>query len=212
MKKKVFSIILAGVLVLGLAACSQNAETETASTAETTAMATQTAESQADEAEEGEKTLIAYFSWSGNTEKLANMIQQETAGDLFEITPAEPYTEDYDDLLEQARQEQQDQVRPELAGQVDNWEEYDVVFVGYPNWWGDIPMAALTFLESYDFGGKTLIPFCTHGSGGFGRSLASVENSAAGAELLEGFEVSGSSVDGAAERVTEWLDTIDLNQ
>lgn len=211
-KKKVFSIILAGVLVLGLAACSQNAETETASTAETTAMATQTAESQADEAEEGEKTLIAYFSWSGNTEKLANMIQQETGGDLFEITPAEPYTEDYDALLEQAQQEQQDQVRPELTGQVDNWEEYDVVFVGYPNWWGDTPMAVLTFLESYDFGGKTLIPFCTHGSGGFGRSLASVENSAAGAELLEGFEVSGSSVDGAAERVTEWLDTIDLNQ
>lgn len=212
MKKKVFSIILAGVLVLGLAACSQNAETETASTAETTAVATQTAESQADEAEEGKKTLIAYFSWSGNTEKLANMIQQETGGDLFEITPAEPYTEDYDALLEQAQQEQQDQVRPELTGQVDNWEEYDVVFVGYPNWWGDTPMAVLTFLESYDFGGKTLIPFCTHGSGGFGRSLASVENSAAGAELLEGFEVSGSSVDGAAERVTEWLDTIDLNQ
>lgn len=238
MKKKVFSIILAGVLVLGLAACSQSAETETASTAETTAVSTQPAESQpdetaskstqaesdtqvettqeetsqADEAEEGKKTLIAYFSWSGNTEKLANMIQQETGGDLFEITPAEPYTEDYDALLEQARQEQQDQVRPELTGQVDNWEEYDVVFVGYPNWWGDTPMAVLTFLESYDFGGKTLIPFCTHGSSGFGRSLVSVENSAAGAELLEGFEVSGSSVDGAAERVTEWLDTIDLNQ
>lgn len=238
MKKKVFSIILAGVLVLGLAACSQSAETETASTAETTAVSTQPAESradetaskstqaesdtqvettqeetsQADEAEEGKKTLIAYFSWSGNTEKLANMIQQETGGDLFEITPAEPYTEDYDALLEQARQEQQDQARPELTGQVDNWEEYDVVFVGYPNWWGDTPMAVLTFLESYDFGGKTLIPFCTHGSSGFGRSLVSAENSAAGAELLEGFEVSGSSVDGAAKRVTEWLDTIDLNQ
>lgn len=238
MKKKVFSIILAGALVLGLTACSGNTETETAGTAEATIASTQMEESQADEttsgstqvqsepqeevtqeetsqedeAEEGKKILIAYFSWSGNTEKLANMIQQETGGDLFEITPAEPYTEDYDALLEQAQQEQQDQVRPELAGQVDNWEEYDVVFVGYPNWWGDTPMAVLTFLESYDFGGKTLVPFCTHGSGGFGGSLASVENSAAGAELLEGVEVSGSSVDGAAEQVTEWLDTIGLNQ
>lgn len=238
MKKTIVSIILAGVLVLGLAACSGNTKTETTSTTEAATVSTQTAEnqtsettsgsvqtqsdqqeettqeetSQADGTEDSSKTLIAYFSWSGNTEKLANMIQQETGGDLFEITPAEPYTEDYDALLEQAQQEQQDQARPELTGQVDNWEEYDVVFVGYPNWWGDTPMAVLTFLESYDFGGKTLVPFCTHGSGGFGGSLASVENSAEGAELLEGFEVSGSSVDRAAEQVTEWLDTIGLNQ
>lgn len=228
MKKKVFSIILAGALVLGLTACSGNTETETAGTAEATIASTQMEESQADEttsgstqvqsepqeevtqedeAEEGKKTLIAYFSWSGNTEKLANMIQQETGGDLFEIIPAEPYTEDYDALLEQAQQEQQGQVRPELEGRVDNWEEYDVVFVGYPNWWASIPMPVATFLEEYDLAGKTIIPFCSHGGGRFGQSLTAIAKLAPEAEILEGLAVSYSGGSGLADDISAWLET-----
>ena len=89
---------------------------------------------------------------------------------MFQIETAEPYTDDYDTLLDIARMEQQEGARPQLAGQVENWDSYDVIFVGYPNWWSDAPMAVYTFLESYDFTGKTLIPFNTSASGGFGRA------------------------------------------
>ena len=108
-------------------------------------------------------TLVAYFSWSGNTAQMAQMIQTETGGDLFEIQPAVPYTGDYDTLLDVAQQEQRENARPELASQVENWDSYDVVFVGYPDWWSDAPMLIYSFLESYDWNGKTLVPFCTSG-------------------------------------------------
>ena len=155
-------------------------------------------------------TLIAYFSWSGNTEQLAQMIQAETGGQLFEIAPATPYTEDYDQLLDIAQQEQADNARPELAGQVENWDSYSTVFVGYPDWWSDAPMLIYSFLESYDWEGKTLIPFCTSGGSGFGRSLDNLPASAPSATILEGFHVNGSSVDGAAEDVAAWLSGLGL--
>lgn len=156
-------------------------------------------------AENGQNILIAYFSWSGNTEELAGMIQNETGGDLFEIEPAEPYTDDYDALLDQARQEQRENARPELAGEVENWDSYDVIFLGYPDWWSDAPMVVLSFLESYDCTGKTIVPFNTSGGSGFGNSLASIGESAAGAEILEGFTVNGDQVSGAQADVSEWL-------
>ena len=84
----------------------------------------------------GNDVLIAYFSWSGNTEKLAEMIAEETGGTLFRIEPAEPYTEDYNALLDQAQEEQASGARPALAADVENWEDFDIVFIGYPNWWG----------------------------------------------------------------------------
>ncbi len=155
--------------------------------------------------------LIAYFSWSGNTEAVAGMIQEEMGGDLFEIAPAEPYTEDCDTLLEIAQTEQQEEARPELAAQVENWDSYDIIFVGYPNWWSDAPMAVYTFLESYDWTGKTLIPFNTSASGGFGRSLSGIEESAAGAEILDGLDLTESELSDAQSRITEWLDGPGLN-
>lgn len=154
--------------------------------------------------------LIAYFPWSGNTEALAAMIQEETGGDLFAIQPETPYTGDYDALLDQAQQEQADQARPALAARVENWEQYGTIFVGYPNWWGDAPMVVLSFLESYDCTGKTVIPFCTSGGGGFGSSVDSVTASAAGAEILDGFHVGGSRVENAAGDVAAWIDGLGL--
>ena len=153
--------------------------------------------------------LIAYFSWSGNTEQVAQIIQQETGGDLFEIAPATPYTDDYNELLDIAQQEQADNARPELAGQVDNWDQYDIVFVGYPNWWGDAPMAVYTFLESYDWSGKTLVPFNTSASGGFGRSLSGLEESAAGASILEGISFTERTIGDAQSDVAAWLDGLE---
>lgn len=160
--------------------------------------------------EDGDKTLIAYFSWSGNTENLAEMIQKVTGGDLFAIETETPYTDDYDALVDQAKQEQADNIRPALAAQVENMDDYDTVFIGYPNWWSDVPMAVLTFLESYDWNGKTIIPFCTSGGGGFGNGIDSIEAATEGATILEGFHVGGSSVDGAADDVATWLDGLGL--
>lgn len=174
--------------------------------------------------------LIAYFSWAenavleegvdamtspsvsdpGNVQQLAGWIQEETGGELFEIAPATPYTEDYNTLLDVAQQEQADNARPELASQVENWDSYSTVFVGYPDWWSDAPMLIYSFLEFYDWEGKTLIPFCTSGGSGFGRSLDNLPASAPGATILEGFHVNGSSVDGAAENVAAWLDGLGL--
>lgn len=154
--------------------------------------------------------LIAYFSWSGNTEQMAQAIQAETGGDLFKIEPAVPYTEDYDTLLDIAQQEQAEDARPELAAQVENWDSYDVVFVGYPDWWNDAPMAVYSFLEAYDWTGKTLVPFCTSGGSGFGRSLDKLPGSAPGAAILEGLHIHGDSVGGAAGDVAAWVDGLGL--
>ena len=139
------------------------------------------------------------------------MIQQDTGDDLFEIAPAVHYTDDYDALLDQARDEQTEGARPELAAQVEDWQDYDVIFVGYPNWWSDAPMAVYTFLESYDFNGKTLIPFNTSASGGFGRSLTGLEESAAGAVILDGLALTEGDLDNAESAVSAWIDTLDLN-
>lgn len=155
-------------------------------------------------------TLVAYFSWSGNTEQMAQMIQAETDGDLFEIEPATPYTDNYNTLLDVAQQEQADNARPELASQVENWESYDVVFVGYPDWWSDAPMLIYSFLESYDWEGKALVPFCTSGGSGFGRSLGKLSDSAPGATIVEGLHVSGSRVDGASDQIASWIDSLNL--
>lgn len=150
-------------------------------------------------------TLVAYFSWSGNTEAMANLIAEQTGGTLFEIAPATPYTDDYDALLDVAQQEQAEDARPALAASVEDWDSYDVVFVGYPDWWSDAPMVIYSFLESYDWTGKTLVPFCTSGGSGFGRSLDRLPDSAPGATILEGLHVSGSSAADSGEEVAEWI-------
>ena len=134
--KKLLCLLLTGALAFSAAACGNGAQDSEAAEAADTSDTAETGEAE-DAAEEtaeedGQNILIAYFSWSGNTEALAGMIQSETGGELFEIEPAEPYTEDYDALLDQAQQEQQENARPELAAQVENWDSYDVVFVGYP--------------------------------------------------------------------------------
>ena len=215
--KKLCSILLSMTLLFSLAACgsgepasSESGPSEaSASSSEASSQADaksaemsagsedEPAESEAPTAEGG--TLIAYFSWSGNTEQMAQTIQAEIGGDLFKIEPATPYTEDYDTLLDIAQQEQAEDARPELAAQVENWDSYDVVFVGYPDWWSDAPMIILTFLESYDFTGKTIVPFCTSGGSGFGRSLSSLESSAPDAEFLEGLHVYGDNVTSASD-------------
>lgn len=207
--KRIFILALAALMVFALAACgdAQSAATpEPAATPDATQNVTEAVTATETPETAGASSVhIAYFSWSGNTEAVAGMIQSETGGELFEIAPAEAYTEDYDALLDIARDEQSSGARPTLANTVDNWEDYDVVFVGFPNWWSDAPMAVYTFLESYDWTGKTLVPFNTSSSGGFGRSLDGIAESTPGATILEGFTVRSSALDGAQADVSAWL-------
>lgn len=116
------------------------------------------------------KILVAYFSRSGNTEKIANEIHNIVGGDIIKIETVKQYPSDYNATTAEARTEQDENARPELKTKIDNIEQYDTIFVGYPNWWGTMPMALFTFFEEYDFNEKTVIPFCTHEGSGLGRS------------------------------------------
>ena len=129
---------------------------------------------------------------------------------MFEIIPEEPYPEDYNETVERFRRERDDDARPALASIVENMDDYDVVFVGYPIWGGDIPYAVRTFLEQYDFTGKTIVPFCTHGGSRFGSSLETLESLCPDAVIAEGYEVYGGSADNASEEIAHWLETLTL--
>ena len=154
----------------------------------------------------GGKILIAYFSWSGNTRGIAQEIQRQTGADIFEITPVKPYSSDYNTVLMEAQEDQHRQARPELSGHVENFDEYDIVLLGYPNWWASIPMPIASFLEEYDFSGKTIIPFCSHGGGRFGQSLTAIAKLAPDSDLGEGLSVHYSGGTSLPDDISAWLD------
>ncbi len=151
--------------------------------------------------------LIAYFSWGGNTKGIAKEIQKQTGADIFEITLVEPYSDDYDTVLDEAQRDQNKQARPKLANHVEDMEQYDTILLGYPNWWASIPMPIASFLEEYDFAGKTIIPFCSHGGGRFGQSLTAIAKLAPDAVMGEGLSIhysGGSSLD---DDISKWIET-----
>ena len=154
----------------------------------------------------GDKVLIAYFSWSGNTQGIAEEIHRQTGADLFEITLVNPYSSDYNTVLDEAQRDQNAQARPEIENRVDNMEQYGVVLLGYPNWWASIPMPIATFLEDYDFSGKTIIPFCSHGGGRFGQSLTAIAKLAPDAKIGEALSVHYSGGSSLGRDVSGWLD------
>lgn len=149
--------------------------------------------------------LVAYFSWSGNTRGIAQQIQAMTRADLFEIKPVTPYSTDYNTVLGQARSERREQTRPELASQVENMDQYSKIILGYPNWWASIPMTITSFLESYDFTGKTIVPFCSHGGGCFGQSLAAIAKLVPNAKLAEALSVHYSGESDLPDEISSWL-------
>ena len=133
------------------------------------------------------------------------MIQEITGGDLFRIDTIKSYPEGYDETTEVAKQELRSDARPELVNQVTNIDEYDIVFLGYPNWWGTMPMALWTFLESYDFSGKTIIPFCTHEGSGLGRSVRDITKLSPKAEVANAIAFRGGTVKTARGEVERWI-------
>lgn len=161
-----------------------------------------------------QKILIAYFSHSGNTRYLAKEIQSQTSGDLYEIKTINAYPQDYDTVVDVAKKEQKAKFRPKLEIAPSNLNEYDIVFIGYPNWWGTLPMALFTFFEENHFEGKTLIPFSTHEGSHFGDSISDLKTLNPKAIFLKGLEMRGRSVQAASSKkdMTEWLTKLSISK
>ena len=156
------------------------------------------------------KVLIAYFTRSGNTERIADIISEKIGGEEVRLETVKAYPEDYNSILNEAMEEKNSNARPELKTKIAHMEDYDTVFVGYPIWHGDTPMAIRTFLEEYDFTGKKVIPFCSSGSSSPDTSFAHVKDSAQGAEVLDGFWTASSGLANLETTVPSWLDGLGM--
>ena len=142
----------------------------------------------------------------GNTARMAQWIQEYVGGDLFPIVVTDPYPDNYDECLDRAADEKAENARPELADHLNNIDDYDVVFLGFPNWWYTAPMAVFSFIEEYDFSGKTIVPFCAHGTGGIAGSVQDITAALPdSAEVLEPFGVYRAEIGQAQSKINEWL-------
>lgn len=207
---------------------SEPEETESSASGEVIAEEEDSSES----AEEAPDTnmLVAYFSYAenaalpdgvdasstasiqvwngettGNTGVVASMIAEAVGADRFSIQTVEKYPDTYDATIDQGQEERNADARPELAAHVENLDDYEVIFLGFPNWWGDMPMAVYSFLDEVDFSGKTVVPFVTSGGSGFSNTISTIESMEPGATVQEGLSISGSSAVNAQNEVTEWL-------
>lgn len=201
-------------------------DTEQSSAAELSENETAGSGQNGSEDQDGSGILVAYFSWSenaileddvdavaspsviapGNVQQLAGWIQEETGGNLFSIQVTDPYSSDWDACLERANQERRDQERPELKGRVENLDQYDTVFLGYPNWWYGVPMALLTFLEENDLSGKQVYLFCSHGTGGLARSVEIITEAAPEAIISDNiFECYEEDAASSQDEIHEWV-------
>lgn len=156
------------------------------------------------------KILVAYFSWSGNTREIAQQIHRRVGGDLFEIVPATPYPTDYNACLDQSADELKRQYRPPLKTHVASMKQYDVIFLGYPNWWATIPMPVASFLEEYDFSGKTIVPFCSHGGGRLGQSTSAIAKLCPKATILDALSIHYDGGTTLQNDITTWLRKIGI--
>lgn len=156
--------------------------------------------------------LIAYFSWSGNTEQAAEIIADKTGGHLFEIELEKPYSSNYNTVLDQAQKDLNSGARPKIANEIDSFEQYDVIMIGYPNWWATIPMPIASLLEQYNFDGKTIIPFCSHGGGGFGQSITDISKLAPNSTIEEGLSIHYSGGSTLSSDISNWLEKLGINE
>lgn len=220
--KKAIVILLSLTMILGLTACGNSAsktkqpsteDTFVESKADTESAETSTNMENTDNQDAQEhKILVAYFSATGTTKGVAEHIANGLNADIYEIVPEEAYTDadlDYNDNNSRTTIEMNDpDARPAISGSVENMEQYDIIFVGYCIWWGEAPRIVSTFMESYDFSGKTIVPFCTSGGSGIGSSASNLERLTSGATWLDGRRLNGSD---SQDTVMEWVDSLDLN-
>lgn len=224
--KKIFALIFTVLFAFSLVACGNTTSDSRAKTDFSASNSNGTENTAAlDSAEQktsaDAKVLVAYFSRTGenygvgviekgNTEIIAEMIASKTVGDLFRIESVNAYPSGYDDCTEVAKEEKNSNARPELTASVTDFGDYDVIYLGYPIWWSDMPMPVYTFLESYDFSGKTIIPFCTHAGSGLSETADSIQKTCPGATVRDGFAISGTTAqndrESAEKQISDWLE------
>lgn len=181
------------------------------------------------------KILIAYFSYgenanlpddvdasasasiqllngkvTGNTGLVADYIQKATGGDLFSIRTVKTYSNNYNTVVDEGQAEKNNNEKPEISTHIEKLDEYDTVFIGFPNWWYGMPMVMYSFLDEYDFSGKTIIPFCTSGGSAFSDAIDEIKKAEPNATVLDGLHISGSSASGAENEVTQWVNGLSL--
>lgn len=154
--------------------------------------------------------LIVNGDVYGSVQYMATVIGEATGADMVRIQTAEPYPQDYSALAEQANQERQNGVHPALATDIENFDGYDVIFVGYPIWWYQMPMAMYSFFDKYDFAGKTIVPFSSHGGSGWSGTVDDIAGLAPGATIVNGYSISRNSVAGSVNGIREWLGQIGM--
>lgn len=158
------------------------------------------------------KILVAYYSHGGNTRTVAQQIQKAMGADIFEIEVKNSYPSDYQVLVDQAKKEINNDEKPALKSMPKDLAQYDVIFVGSPNWWSNIAPPVATFLSNGNFSGKTIVPFVTHGGGGMARCESAVQKLCPQAKMLKGLAVNGSSVQNATPQVEKWLREIGMKK
>ncbi|MDR0548054.1 MAG: flavodoxin [Deltaproteobacteria bacterium] len=157
------------------------------------------------------RILIAYFSWSGNCKTLASAIQGVVGGDIFEIRPKVPYPTSYDTTVEIGKKEKNEGARPAIDGMVEDLSRYDVVILGYPIWWGEPPMAVYTFLESGDFAGKVIVPYCSHKGSGLSGTVEALKKKLPNSTVTPGLAVRDGEAGRSGEAIAAWLKLAGLN-
>ena len=222
--KKIISLFMVLTMVLSLAACSTNQSPNESTPEESSS---QTNESTPTPSNTNGKNLVVYFSMPdnvddstvvidgetlGNTQYMAYVIQETVGADIFRIEPETPYPTDHDELVDIAREEQSNNARPAIKDTIENFDTYENIFVGYPNWWGDMPMILYSFFDEYDFSGKTIIPFNTHGGSGFSGTISTIKELEPNAEVLDGKSISRNDIQDAEQEIVDWVNSLDLKQ
>lgn len=218
-KKKLIVILITIILAISITGCKNNNSSPQNN-------------NQTNKVSKSDKILIVYFSREGNTSGestnsnvdamtgaslpigntriIADQIHEAMVGDVFEIQTVKPYPSDYDKVVDQAKKEQDSDYKPELKTKVENIGSYDVIFIGYPNWWVTLPMPVEKFLSEYDLSGKTIIPFCTHEGSGFGRSVDDIKELCPNSTIADGFEVMNKDAKNAKNDVSKWLKNVGI--
>lgn len=208
MNKKVIILIIALIIVAvtGISIYTLSKDDDNTTTANQQSDNTSVENNESDL--EAGNVLIVYFSQTGNTETVANIIHDNVGGDIVKLETTEAYPSDYDELVDYAQQEQQEDAGPELSTVIENIEQYDTIFLGYPNWWGDMPMAIYTFLDTYDLSGKTIAPFITHGGSELSGTPENIQEEELNASVTEGLAIDGDEASDSSEDVVEWLNSL----
>lgn len=208
----VISFILCAILAVTLVACGGNSTPPDSNVPDTDRPIY-----------DGTKTLVVYFSQPdnvddstvvidgetlGNTQYMAYVIQENTGANIFRIIPETPYPTDHEELVDLASDEKAENARPAISGSIENFDEYETVFVGYPNWWGDMPMILYTFFDTYNFSGKTIIPFNTHGGSGFSSTISTIRTLEPNATVDNGLSISRNRIQDAEQQIIDWVQSL----